>query len=267
MKRLVVLFWHILLRLFIRQVVWHPELESRQNMLLFRPTHLLLDILVMHQQQPGSILVFPPPLSRPRLGRILQYFGFLICDSDCGMTGGSEMTNAALFGWIPANATAHLHPNRWRPMWVTCRYGRSGRFGYTVIIEPAAAIPRPELTFKPIKTENLSKWRRALRHIRRAEIFSVGFPMAMWGFINHLVPFLLVPLLNRYAPGSTEDQTPPWLIPTLIWGIVLFPFTYVLQILLMALFLPWYWAVLYAFVLPHSGFFALLYWQYWIDGD
>lgn len=97
--------------------------------------------------------------------------------------------------------------------------------------------------------------RAAFFVLRELELFLVGFPVAIWGVINHMAPLLVVRALSQMLTDD-EDQ---WASNTLLPSIVLFPLFYVVQIAIAWVLLPPLWTAVYGLVLPYSGVVYLLY--------
>jgi 1-acyl-sn-glycerol-3-phosphate acyltransferase len=99
-------------------------------------------------------------------------------------------------------------------------------------------------------------WGRALLFlIRELELIVVGVPLALFGIINHLLPYQIVKWIAR-ALSRDPDH---WASNTIYPGFLIFPLFYVIQIGLAWLLLPTFWAALYTLALPYTGYYALLY--------
>jgi glycerol-3-phosphate O-acyltransferase/dihydroxyacetone phosphate acyltransferase len=97
--------------------------------------------------------------------------------------------------------------------------------------------------------------RAALFLVRELELFVVGAPLAAFGALNHLVPYLAVRSLAR-ALSKDRDQ---WASNVVYPSLVIFP-VYSLAILgAVWATLPAFWAAVYTVALPYTGYYALLY--------
>src|SRR5262245_31345714 len=95
----------------------------------------------------------------------------------------------------------------------------------------------------------------ALFLFRELELLLIGAPLALWGAINHLAPYLIV---KRIARALSKDKD-HWATNVVYPSFVVFPFFYALQITAAWLCLPALWAALYTIALPYTGYIALLY--------
>lgn len=91
--------------------------------------------------------------------------------------------------------------------------------------------------------------------IREATLAVAGFPVAAWGILNHLFPWLIV----RTAAKRLTKVHDAWMSNSLFPGLVVYPLFYCVQIVLAFVFLPGVWALAYAVALPISGVCAVLY--------
>jgi hypothetical protein len=90
---------------------------------------------------------------------------------------------------------------------------------------------------------------------RELELLLIGAPLALWGAINHLAPYLIVKRIAR-ALSTDKDH---WATNVVYPSFVVFPFFYAAQITAAWLWLPALWAALYTIALPYTGYVALLY--------
>jgi glycerol-3-phosphate O-acyltransferase / dihydroxyacetone phosphate acyltransferase len=91
--------------------------------------------------------------------------------------------------------------------------------------------------------------------LRELELLLIGAPLALFGAINHLVPYFSVRAIAR-ALSKDKDH---WATNVVYPSIVLFPLCYALQIAAAWWLLPAFWAGLYIIALPYTGYVALLY--------
>jgi 1-acyl-sn-glycerol-3-phosphate acyltransferase len=91
--------------------------------------------------------------------------------------------------------------------------------------------------------------------VRELELVVIGSPLALFGIINHLIPYELVKWIAR-ALSTDKDH---WASNTIYPAFLIFPLFYVLQLGAAWLLLPWFWAALYTVALPYTGYYALLY--------
>jgi hypothetical protein len=99
-------------------------------------------------------------------------------------------------------------------------------------------------------------WGRALLFlIRELELIVIGMPLALFGSINHFLPYQIVKWIAR-ALSKDKDH---WASNTIYPGFLIFPLFYVIQIGLAWFLLPGFWAALYTLALPYTGYYALLY--------
>ncbi len=91
--------------------------------------------------------------------------------------------------------------------------------------------------------------------IRELELIVIGAPIALFGILNHLIPYLLV---RRIARRMSTDKD-HWATNVIYPSFIVFPFFYAIQIAIAWLMLSAFWAALYTVALPYSGFYAILY--------
>ena len=97
---------------------------------------------------------------------------------------------------------------------------------------------------------------RVVRFIlRELTILVVGFPIAAWGALNHLIPAAIV----RYVAVTLSVEKDKWASNVVLPTIVFVPIFYAIQVTAAWLYLPHLWAGLYAVSLPVSGLFTILY--------
>jgi hypothetical protein len=85
----------------------------------------------------------------------------------------------------------------------------------------------------------------------------VGFPLALFGAINHLIPAVLV---RRIARATSRDAD-HWATNVIYPGAIIFPAYYVLVLAMAWLMLPAFWAAIYSLALPYTGYYLLLMWD------
>jgi 1-acyl-sn-glycerol-3-phosphate acyltransferase len=91
--------------------------------------------------------------------------------------------------------------------------------------------------------------------VRELELLVVGAPFALFGAVNHLVPYFTVRTIAR-ALSKDKDH---WATNVVYPSLLVFPIFYLLQVGAAWLFLPALWAALYTVALPYTGLVALLY--------
>jgi glycerol-3-phosphate O-acyltransferase/dihydroxyacetone phosphate acyltransferase len=91
--------------------------------------------------------------------------------------------------------------------------------------------------------------------LRELELIVVGAPLALFGIINHLLPYLLVRLIARRLSVDKDH----WATNVIYPSMIVFPLFYCLQIGAAFLLLPVFWAALYTIALPYTGYYAILY--------
>src|SRR5262249_5556336 len=82
-----------------------------------------------------------------------------------------------------------------------------------------------------------------------------GFPLVLFGILNHLVPYEIIKWIAR-ALSKDQDH---WASNTIYPSFLIFPLFYLLQLGAAWLLLPAFWAALYTVALPYTGCYALLY--------
>jgi 1-acyl-sn-glycerol-3-phosphate acyltransferase len=97
--------------------------------------------------------------------------------------------------------------------------------------------------------------RAALFVVRELELFLVGAPLAAFGVLNHLVPYLVVRSVAR-ALSTDRDH---WASNVVYPSLVIFPLYYLGLLGAVWAALPPFWAVLYSLAVPYAGYYALLY--------
>ncbi|MBV8487088.1 MAG: 1-acyl-sn-glycerol-3-phosphate acyltransferase, partial [Planctomycetaceae bacterium] len=95
--------------------------------------------------------------------------------------------------------------------------------------------------------------RAAFFLVRELELVVVGTPLALFGVVNHIVPYQIVKRLARRL--STDKDH--WASNVVYPGIVIFPVCYLVQLGAAWWFLPKSWAGLYTVLLPFTGYYAL----------
>ncbi len=133
---------------------------------------------------------------------------------------------------------------------------------------------RPELVAE--MRERITEYRRKLDRLRLRDavlrdgkatitrdmlrvlgIGLLGLPLALYGAINNLIPYLIS---EGFARMFLHERT-KILTALLIGGGLAFIIFFAAQITFVAQFVSWLWAAIYAISLPLSGFFALAYVQ------
>jgi hypothetical protein len=90
---------------------------------------------------------------------------------------------------------------------------------------------------------------------RELELLLIGAPLALFGAVNHLGPYLLV----RWIARKLSTDKDHWATNVVYPSFLIFPLFYLVQIAAAWLFLPAFWAGLYTIALPYTGYVALLY--------
>ena len=97
--------------------------------------------------------------------------------------------------------------------------------------------------------------RAALFLARELELVVVGAPLAIFGTVCHLLPYVVVTSIAR----ATSTDTDHWASNVIYPGLMVFPI-YELVLLASAwLMLPAMWAAIFTVALPYTGYYALLY--------
>jgi glycerol-3-phosphate O-acyltransferase / dihydroxyacetone phosphate acyltransferase len=97
--------------------------------------------------------------------------------------------------------------------------------------------------------------RAALFLIRELELVVVGAPLAIFGIVNHFLPYLIVRTIARTL--STEKDH--WATNVIYPGLIVFPLYELLLVAAIWILLPTLWAAIYTVALPYTGYYALLY--------
>jgi len=97
--------------------------------------------------------------------------------------------------------------------------------------------------------------RAAFFLLRELELVLVGTPLALFGAINHAVPYEIVKVLARTL--STDKDH--WASNVVYPGIVVFPLCYLVQLGVAWWLLPAFWACMYTVALPYTGYYVLLF--------
>ena len=97
--------------------------------------------------------------------------------------------------------------------------------------------------------------RAAFFILREFELIIIGLPLALWGAMNHMLPYWMVRLAERRLTRA-RDQRASSIIFT---SLLLFPLFYAAQIATAWMMLSPLWATIYTISLPYSGYFAALY--------
>jgi glycerol-3-phosphate O-acyltransferase/dihydroxyacetone phosphate acyltransferase len=91
--------------------------------------------------------------------------------------------------------------------------------------------------------------------VRELELVVVGAPLALFGVINHVLPYLVVKQIARRLSRDKDH----WASNVVYPSFVVFPFFYLLQLAAAWLALAAFWAALYTVALFYTGYYALLY--------
>jgi len=91
--------------------------------------------------------------------------------------------------------------------------------------------------------------------VREVELLAIGAPLALVGALNHAVPYYLVKDIARKLSRDKDH----WATNVIYPSFVAFPLCYAVQIAAAWALLPAFWAALYTFTLPYTGYVALLY--------
>ena len=97
--------------------------------------------------------------------------------------------------------------------------------------------------------------RAALFLVRELELTLLGAPLAVFGILNHLIPYVAVKTLAR-ALSKDKDQ---WASNVIYPSFLVFPLYELLLLAAVWMTLPTFWAVIYSAALPYTGYYALLY--------
>ncbi len=92
---------------------------------------------------------------------------------------------------------------------------------------------------------------------REVELLLIGAPFAVFGAVNHAIPYLLV----RWIARRLSKDKDHWATNVIFPSLAIFPIFYILQIALAWIWLPTLWATLYTLALPYTGYIALLYFE------
>jgi hypothetical protein len=90
---------------------------------------------------------------------------------------------------------------------------------------------------------------------RELELILIGAPLAFFGIINHLLPYLIV----RQVAGRLSSDKDHWATNVVYPSLIIFPLFYAIQLAVAWLLLPVMWAAVYTIALPYTGYYALLY--------
>ena len=91
--------------------------------------------------------------------------------------------------------------------------------------------------------------------VRELELLVVGAPLALFGFVNHALPYGIIRWIAR-ALSKDKDH---WASNVVYPSFLVLPFFYLLQLTAAWVWLPAFWAGLYTVALPYTGYYALLY--------
>lgn len=90
---------------------------------------------------------------------------------------------------------------------------------------------------------------------REFELLLIGAPLALYGALNHLGPYLVVRAIAKKL--STDKDH--WATNVVYPSFLAFPLFYLVQIGAACMLLPTFWAVLYALSMPYTAAVAILY--------
>jgi 1-acyl-sn-glycerol-3-phosphate acyltransferase len=112
-----------------------------------------------------------------------------------------------------------------------------------------AGISPPEVFLR------LNPGRAAFFLLRELELVTLGGPLALFGAINHLAPYLTVKWIAKKLSRDKDH----WASNAIYPSFVVFPLCYLMQLAAAWLLLPLLWASMYTFALPFTGYYAVLY--------
>jgi glycerol-3-phosphate O-acyltransferase/dihydroxyacetone phosphate acyltransferase len=101
----------------------------------------------------------------------------------------------------------------------------------------------------------MNPFRAILFLTRELELILIGAPLALFGIVNNLLPYLIVRQIAKRL-SSDKDH---WATNVIYPSFIIFPLFYLIQLTAAWLFLPVFWAVIYTIALPYTGYYALLY--------
>lgn len=90
---------------------------------------------------------------------------------------------------------------------------------------------------------------------RELELLLIGAPLALFGALNHLLPYGIV---KKIAHLLSKDKD-HWATNVVYPSFIVFPLCYLLQLGAAWYWLPVFWATVYTIALPYTGYVALLY--------
>jgi glycerol-3-phosphate O-acyltransferase / dihydroxyacetone phosphate acyltransferase len=112
------------------------------------------------------------------------------------------------------------------------------------------------LTIDPGEVYLPIHWAKAMFFVvRELELLVIGAPLALYGAVNHLTPYLLVKTIAQCISKDKDH----WATNVIYPSLLIFPLFYLLQIGAAWFFLPMGWATLYTLSLPYSAAVAILY--------
>jgi glycerol-3-phosphate O-acyltransferase/dihydroxyacetone phosphate acyltransferase len=97
--------------------------------------------------------------------------------------------------------------------------------------------------------------RAAFFLLRELELVFLGGPMALFGAINHAMPYFTV----KWIATRLSRDKDHWASNVVYSSLVVLPFFYCLQVAVVSLLVPTWWAVIYAVAVPYTGYYAILY--------
>jgi glycerol-3-phosphate O-acyltransferase / dihydroxyacetone phosphate acyltransferase len=95
--------------------------------------------------------------------------------------------------------------------------------------------------------------------VRELELIIIGFPLAAFGALNYLLPYLIV----RYVARRLSTDKDHWASNVVYPSFAIFPLFYALQLVVAWMLLPTLWAAVYTLALPYTGYYAILYGDRW----
>ncbi len=79
--------------------------------------------------------------------------------------------------------------------------------------------------------------------------------MALFGAINHLLPYQIV----KFVAKKMSTDKDHWATNVIYPSLLVFPLCYALQLIVAWWLLPAWWAAIYTVLLPFTGYYTLLY--------
>ncbi|NIR42444.1 MAG: hypothetical protein GWN99_00950 [Gemmatimonadetes bacterium] len=148
--------------------------------------------------------------------------------------------------WIKALQAGHRELRHRRPQEIAALEGRLREYRG----ELRALGITPAEVYLP-----MSAGRAAFFVLRELELVLIGLPVALWGALNHLVPYQLTRVIARKM-STDEDH---FASNAVFIALPAFPLFYLIQIAAAVWLMPLWLAALYAVSLPYSGAVTLYY--------